>query len=100
MAFFEVDLGIILSFTIFNAGQALDLTTTQKQELLVENVGRSPFLLTPVPGVKGVAQYVVQSGDFAAPLPPKVSAVVRVTFSPTQVIHTKTFQLDIKKLFN
>jgi hypothetical protein len=100
MAFFEVDTGIVLRFTIFNAGQVLDLTTSQKQELLVEGNPNSPFLLTPVVGVKGVAIYTVKLGDFSASLPPKVSATVRVTFSPTQVIHTKTIQLDVKKLFN
>ena len=99
MAFFEVDIGLVLQFTILNAGQALDLTTTQKQELLVDGIPRSPFLMTPVPGSKGVAQYTVQPGDFPAQLPPKISATVRVTFSPTQILHTRTFQLDVKKLF-
>lgn len=98
MTFFQPDVGVVLRFPCTVKRARLDLTDATLIELLVENNPQSPFIMTKDPIQNNVATYTVLDGDFDVAA--NYNASVRVTFSPTQKFHSRTFKLRALELFS
>lgn len=99
MAFYDVDIGVVLNFPIIINGLRKDLTApapTSIQLLLPVEAQAGPFTLT-VSADPTVATMTVQAGNF--PIPGLFTAVVKLVYSPTQVYHSKAIQLRVKTLY-